>query len=53
MVAEQMITDIGLRPIYVGGVEQAGLVDAVAGLWFALAFGQGKGRNLAFKVLTR
>ena len=50
---EQLITDIGLRPIYLGGVEQVGLVDAVGGLWFALVFGQGKGRHLAFKVLTR
>ncbi len=52
-VVEQLITDIGLRPMYLGGVEQVGLVDAVAGLWFALALGQGKGRHLAFKVLTR
>ena len=50
---EQLITNIGLRPMYLGGVEQVGLVDAVVGLWFALAVGQGKGRHLAFKVLTR
>jgi predicted dinucleotide-binding enzyme len=52
-VVEQLITDVGLRPMYLGGVEQVGLVDAVSGLWFALALGQGKGRHLAFKVLTR
>jgi len=52
-VVEQLITDNGLRPMYLGGVEQVGLVDAVAGLWFALALGQGQGRRLAFKVLTR
>ena len=50
---EQLITAIGLRPIYLGGVEQVGLVDAIGSLWFALAFGQHKGRHLAFKVLTR
>jgi len=50
---EQLITAIGLRPIYLGGVEQVGLVDAVGSLWLALAFGQHKGRHLAFKVLTR
>ncbi|MGH2494954.1 MAG: NADPH-dependent F420 reductase [Ktedonobacteraceae bacterium] len=50
---EQLISDIGLRPIYLGGVEQVGVVDSVLGLWFALAVSQGKGRNLAFKVLTR
>ncbi len=48
-----MITAIGLRPIYLGGVEQVGLVDAIGTLWFALAIGQHKGRHLAFKVLTR
>ena len=50
---EQLITAIGLRPIYLGGVEQIGLVDAIGSLWFALAIGQHKGRHLAFKVLTR
>ncbi|MGO8948819.1 MAG: NADPH-dependent F420 reductase [Ktedonobacterales bacterium] len=52
-IVEQMITAIGLRPMYVGGDEQVALLDAVAGLSFALAFGQGMGRHLAFKVLTR
>jgi predicted dinucleotide-binding enzyme len=51
-VVEQLITDIGLRPMYLGGVEQVGLVDTVGRLWLALALGQGKGRRLAFKVLT-
>ena len=50
---ERLITDVGLRPMYVGGVEQVGVVDSVTALWFALAVGQGKGRHLAFKVLTR
>ena len=52
-VAEQMIVDVGLRPIRLGDVEQVGLVDSVGSLWFALVFGQGKGRHLAFKVLSR
>lgn len=50
---EQLISDIGLRPIYLGGVEQVGVVDSLLGLWFALAVGQGKGRQLAFKMLNR
>jgi 8-hydroxy-5-deazaflavin:NADPH oxidoreductase len=50
---EQLISDVGLRPVYLGGVEQVGVVDSITGLWFALASGQGKGRNLAFKVLER
>ncbi len=49
---ERLISDVGLRPIRVGGADQAGLVDSVTGLWFALAIGQGMGRRLAFKVLT-
>jgi predicted dinucleotide-binding enzyme len=48
---EQLISDVGLHPIYVGGVDQAGLLDGVLGLWFALAGGQKMGRKLAFKVL--
>ena len=50
---EHLISDVGLNPVYLGGPEQAGLVDAVGGLWFALVFGQKKSRHLAFKVLTR
>ncbi len=50
---EGLIRDVGLRPVRVGGVDQIGLVDMIGGLWFALAYGQGLGRNVAFKVLTR
>jgi len=52
-VVEQMISDVGLRPIRLGDADQAGLVDSVGSLWFALALGQGKGRHLAFKVLSK
>ena len=48
---EQLISDVGLRPIYLGGSEQMGLLDSLTSLWFTLAFGQKKGRHLAFKVL--
>jgi 8-hydroxy-5-deazaflavin:NADPH oxidoreductase len=51
-VVEALISDIGLRPMYLGGPDKVGLVDSVAQLWFTLAFGQGKGRHLAFKVLS-
>jgi 8-hydroxy-5-deazaflavin:NADPH oxidoreductase len=50
---EQLISDIGLQPVYLGGVEQVGVVDSLLGLWFALAIGQGKGRHLAFKMLNQ
>lgn len=48
---EQLIGAVGLRPVWLGGPEQAGLVDAVTRLWFTLANGRGMGRHLAFKVL--
>jgi predicted dinucleotide-binding enzyme len=51
-VIEQMIADVGLRPMWLGDVDQVGLVDSVTALYFALAVRQGKGRHLAFKVLT-
>jgi predicted dinucleotide-binding enzyme len=48
---EQLISDVGLRPVYLGGPEQMGLLDAITSLWFTLAFAQKKGRHIAFKVL--
>lgn len=50
---EQLIRDVGLRPMGVGDVSQVGLVDMIGSLWFALAYGQSMGRQVAFKVLTR
>lgn len=49
---EALITDLGLRPVYVGGRDQVGVIDGLTRLWFALAFGQGRGRRLAFKMVT-
>jgi predicted dinucleotide-binding enzyme len=49
---EQLIADVGLRPVWVGGPEYTPTVDAIASLWFALALKQGRGRHLAFKLLT-
>lgn len=52
LVVEQLIGDVGLRPIYVGsGVAGADLLDGLTRLWFALAVGQSFGRHLAFKTL--
>ncbi len=52
-VADRLIADVGLRPVYVGGLDTAATVDGVTRLWFALAFGQGHGRRIAFKLLAR
>ena len=49
---ERLISDVGLRPVRVGDVDQVEVVDGVARLWFALVIGQQMGRHLALKVLT-
>ncbi|TDQ01083.1 NADPH-dependent F420 reductase [Labedaea rhizosphaerae] len=51
-VVEQLIEAVGLRPMYLGENQQD-TVDGVLRLWFALAVGQGRGRHLAFRTLTR
>ena len=51
-VAERLIADVGLRPVRVGDLAQAPLVDSIGALWGALVFGQGHSRHLAFKVLA-
>ncbi len=50
---EELITAVGLRPLYIGGPDQASVVDGVLRLWAALAMGQKHGRSLAFKMLSR
>ena len=49
--ADRLIADIGLRPVYLGDLDMAGTVDGLTRVWFALAFGQGRGRRLAFKMM--
>lgn len=49
--AEQLIREIGLRPVYTGDLEAAAIVDGLTRLWFALAIGQGRSRRIAFKLL--
>jgi predicted dinucleotide-binding enzyme len=53
-IVEQLIAEIGLRPIYLGESAMVEVVDGVIRLWAALAFFQDMGvNNVAFKVLTR
>jgi predicted dinucleotide-binding enzyme len=49
--AETLIRDVGLEPVWVGGIEAFDVVDSVTRLWFTLAFQRKLGRRLAFKVL--
>jgi 8-hydroxy-5-deazaflavin:NADPH oxidoreductase len=53
-VVEQLIAEIGLRPVRLGGLEQIEVADEILRLWGTLALIQDWGRdNVAFKVLTR
>lgn len=53
-MVEQLIAEIGLRPVRLGGLDQVEVADDVLRLWATLALFQGKGRNnVAFKMLTR
>lgn len=48
---EELIADTGARPVRVGDLDAAGVLDGVARLWFALTFGQGRGRRHGLRVL--
>ncbi|MCK5314829.1 MAG: NAD(P)-binding domain-containing protein [Anaerolineales bacterium] len=52
-VVEALIADVGLRPVYVGDLDQVQLVDNLGALWVTLAFQRGMGRQFAFKILNR
>ena len=49
---EQLIADVGLEPIYLGGTDRVGLVEGMTDMWFNLALKRRMGRRLAFKLLT-
>jgi predicted dinucleotide-binding enzyme len=51
-LAEQLISDVGLRPVWLGGLDKAGLVDSLLPLWFTLSSERGLGRHFAFKILS-
>lgn len=50
-VADRLIADVGLRPVWLGGVDVFDLVDSLTQLWFTLALQRKLGRRLAFKML--
>lgn len=51
---DRLIADIGFRPIHLGADDRAlDAVDALARVWFLLAFGQGYGRRLGLRFLTK
>jgi predicted dinucleotide-binding enzyme len=50
-VVEQLISDVGLRPVCLGGLEKVGLVDSLLPIWFTLSSERGLGRHFALKIL--
>jgi 8-hydroxy-5-deazaflavin:NADPH oxidoreductase len=50
--AEDLITAVGLEPVFVGDAGARGTVDGLLPLWFALVRQRGGNRKLAFGVLT-
>jgi predicted dinucleotide-binding enzyme len=49
--AEELISAIGLEPVYVGDASAAGTVDGALRLWFALVQQSGN-RRIAFRVVS-
>ena len=48
---EALVADVGLRPVFLGDLDAAAALDGMTRAWFALVFGQGRGRRIAFKLL--
>ena len=48
---EQLITDVGLRPVRLGDIDAVEVVDGAGRLWLTLVFRQGYPRRLAFRML--
>ena len=49
---EGLIREVGLGPVWLGGLDMLEVVDNLAKLWVSLAVRQGRGRHLAFKLLS-
>ena len=52
-VVEVLVDEVGLRPVYVGDLDQVKLLDNLGALWVRLAFQGGMGRQFAFKMVQR
>jgi predicted dinucleotide-binding enzyme len=53
-IVQRLIGDIGFRPIHLGDTPEAlAAVDALARVWFLMAFRQGYGRRLGLRFLTQ
>jgi len=52
LAAERLISDVGMRPVYIGDIDTVATLDSMTRLWFALAIDQGYGRRTAFRMLS-
>lgn len=52
-IVSRLAEEIGLRPVDVGNLRNAELLESLAKLWITLAYQQGIGPNIAFKLLQR
>jgi predicted dinucleotide-binding enzyme len=50
-VAEELITAVGLEPVFVGDASATATVDALLPLWFALVQQNGGNRRVALRVI--
>lgn len=50
-VLDRLASDLGFQPAWLGGPEQADLVDGLTRVWMTLAIRQGLGRHLALRLL--
>jgi 8-hydroxy-5-deazaflavin:NADPH oxidoreductase len=48
---EELITAVGLEPVYLGGVDASRIVDSLLPLWFTLVKQHGGNRRLALRVV--
>ncbi len=51
VAVEQLIGDVGLRPVWLGGPEAAEIVDGVLRLWLTMVMQRGHSRRLAINLL--
>ena len=52
-LVQAAVADVGFRPVWIGdGPAALATTDALARLWFQLAFGRGWGRRLGLRLLT-
>jgi len=49
-VAEELITAVGLEPVFAGGADATGTVDALLPVWFALVKHNGGDRRVALRI---